>query len=310
MNERIIDKVKGALWGSVIGDALGVPHEFKMREELEESPVIAMEEFGSHNQPKGTWSDDSSLTLCTLISLAENKLDFTKMMGLFVDWLENGFCTPHGQVFDIGDSTMEAILTFRRGEAATLCGGDQVWQNGNGSLMRILPLSIFIKDFSNEEIISLSSECSSMTHRHIRSQISCGFFSFLVKNLLQKLSFVDAYEKAIKSIEKCIPKEEVKEFSRILDKSILKGERVSSTGYVIHSLEASLYCIYSTNNFKGAVLKAVNLGFDTDTTASITGGLAGIIYGYDEIPQEWRNVIAQREFIEGTIDKFIVSLED
>ena len=126
------ETIKGALWGSIVGDALGVPHEFKMREELEESPVVSMEAYGTHNQPKGTWSDDTSLTLCTLVSLTKNRLDLVKLMDVFVDWLENAYCTPHGELFDIGDSTMEAILNFRRGVEATLCGGNQVWQNGNG----------------------------------------------------------------------------------------------------------------------------------------------------------------------------------
>ncbi|MCM8542627.1 MAG: ADP-ribosylglycohydrolase family protein [Lentisphaeraceae bacterium] len=308
MNKMEIQKIKGALWGSIVGDALGVPHEFKMREELEESPVVSMEEYGTHNQPKGTWSDDSSLILCSLISLSKNGLDFTKLMELFVDWLENSFCTPHGEVFDIGDSTMEAILTFRRGGEALFCGGDQVWQNGNGSLMRMLPVSIFLKDFSSEHVIEKSLECSSLTHRHSRSQVSCGFYSILVKYLLKGLAFEKAYDRTLGIIKSHIPVNEMKEFSRVLDKSILNGERISSTGYVIHSLEASLYCISSTKSFKGAVLKAVNLGFDTDTTAAITGSLAGIIYGYAEIPEDWLRVIVRREFIENTIDQFILSL--
>ena len=119
MNDK--DRMRGGLWGSITGDALGVPHEFKMREELEESPVVGMEGYGTHNQLPGTWSDDSSLTLCSMISLTESGLDFVEMMKLFLKWLEEGYCTPHGKVFDIGDATMEAILPFKRGEVPEFC---------------------------------------------------------------------------------------------------------------------------------------------------------------------------------------------
>ena len=178
---KLSSRIKGALWGSIVGDALGVPHEFKMREELEESPVTCMEEYGTHNQPKCTWSDDSSLSLCTLVSLTEKGLDFDHQMSLFLIWIEKGYMTPHGEVFDIGNSTMESILNFKRGAPPVECGGNQTWQNGNGSLMRILPLSIYLKDLPEKEIIKLSYDSSSLTHGHKRSQISCAFYSLLVK---------------------------------------------------------------------------------------------------------------------------------
>ena len=174
-----------------------------------------------------------------------------------------------------------------------------------GALMRMLPFSIFIKDLSNEEIISLSSQCSSLTHRHIRSQIVCSLYSILVKNLLQGKSFEKAYSNTLEVIRPYIQEAEVKEFSRILDMSIVQGERISSTGYVIHSLESSIYCLATTDSFKSAVLKAVNLGFDTDTTVAVTGGLAGIIYGYEGIPKEWLQVIVKNELIESKIEEFI-----
>lgn len=305
--DKQASKIKGSLWGSVIGDALGVPHEFKMREEFEANPVNKMEGFGTHDQPPGTWSDDTSLSLCTMISLSQKGLDFNDQMSLFLKWLEEGFCTPHGKVFDIGDSTMESILNYKRGVNLFECGGRQVWQNGNGSLMRILPLSINLKNQRDEVIIEETSKSSSLTHGHNRSQLTCSFYSLFLKRLLNCMDFSTAYLETINVIG---PKMEAEkeEFSRILDQSILKGERISSTGYVIHSLEASLYCVNSTNSFKDAVLKAVNLGFDTDTTAAITGGIAGAIYGYESIPSEWINVIVRKDFIEEVINGFIQSL--
>lgn len=307
MSEFTQVRIKGSLWGSVIGDALGVPHEFKMRDEFEANPIDGMEGFGTYNQPPGTWSDDTSLSLCTMISLTQKGLDYNNQMSLFLKWLEEGFCSPHGEVFDIGDSTIESILNFKRGVNLFDCGGRQVWQNGNGSLMRILPLSINLKNQTDEFIIEETSKSSSMTHGHHRSQLACAFYSLFLKRLLSGLDFSAAYQETIKVIG---PKmdEEKEEFSRILDQSILKGERISSTGYVIHSLEASLYCVYSTDSFKDAVLKAVNLGFDTDTTAAITGGIAGAIYGYESIPGEWKNVIVRKDFIEEVITGFIQSL--
>lgn len=140
MSQR--DRILGALWGAIVGDALGVPVEFQHRGTLQAAPVLGMRGFGSHNQPPGTWSDDSSMTLCTIESLLETGFDTDDMGRRFVDWYNAERWTPWGKVFDIGMTTRSALLAVARGTKAELAGGITESSNGNGSLMRILPVAL------------------------------------------------------------------------------------------------------------------------------------------------------------------------
>lgn len=143
--KRSSNITKGEVWvngvfGAVVGDALGVPVEFKASETLAADPVVGMREFGSHNQPKGTWSDDSSMMLATLDSIRiKGKIDYKDIMDRFKAWAMDGAYTPFDKVFDIGIATSNAISRYVNGEEALKCGGTAEKDNGNGSLMRILP---------------------------------------------------------------------------------------------------------------------------------------------------------------------------
>ncbi len=299
-------RIKGGLFGLVVGDALGVPVEFVARHRLKEKPVTDMLGHGTHNQPAGTWSDDSSMALITLESLLDG-YSLEKMMLGFNRWLSMAYMTPHDVVFDVGNTTRHAIYDYRPGKAPLECGLNDPYSNGNGSLMRILPLSIYLAEQTPNNIILRSGEVSSLTHAHIRSRLCCGYYSLLISQLLNGQSWNEAIQFANQTISKWIPPEEEGHFKRVLTTEILhaKEKDIKSTGYVIDTLEAALWCCHTTDSWSQAVLKAVNLGGDTDTIGAVTGGLAGIIYGYDNIPQRWIYKLARLEMISSLIEKFI-----
>lgn len=306
--------VKAALFGVAVGDALGVPVEFRSRKSLLQSPVTDMIGYGTHDQPPGTWSDDSSLTFCLADSLCEG-FDLATIAQKFVEWRDNGLWTPHGDVFDIGITTNAAINHLRTGTRPDLAGGFDEKENGNGSLMRILPLLFYIYDKPIEERYHLTKIVSSVTHGHVRSVISCFYYLEYARLLLHGTDKSEAYQSVKTAVKDFLHlqrmnQEEINKFSRLLEENIwrLEEDLVSSSGYVLHSLEASMWCLLTTDNYKDAVLKAVNLGSDTDTTGAITGGLAGIAYGFDAIPKEWMELLARKNDIEHLANRFSTSL--
>ncbi|KIC61831.1 ADP-ribosylglycohydrolase family protein [Chryseobacterium taiwanense] len=305
--------VKAGIFGVCIGDALGVPVEFKSRETLKSFPVVTMQEFGSWNQPKGTWSDDSSLTLCIAEELTKG-YDLEKIGQSFVKWVKYGHWTAHGKLFDIGGTTRHSIARLIKGESARFSGNIFEEDNGNGSLMRTLPLAFYLKDEENiEKLYQIVKEVSSITHGHFRSVFACFIYVIFAIELIKGKNKREAYYYTQKlalefaEIQGFNPKE-IQLFDRILknDISDYHEDTISSDGYVLHSLEASLWCFLNSESYSEAVLKAVNLGEDTDTTGAITGGIAGIYYGFENIPEEWVDVLVRKEDIENVC----IKLED
>lgn len=303
------NKIHSALFGVAVGDALGVPVEFKSRDYLKNNPVTKMQEFGSHHQPLGTWSDDSSLTFCLAESLC-NVYDLEDIASNFLLWYNSEIWTPHGRVFDIGIATREAIYRISKGHKSEFCGGFDEEDNGNGSLMRILPLLFYLKDFSITKRFYIVKEVSSITHAHFRSFFACFIYLEYALLILKGKSKYEAYSDMKEIIEEFVFDEhfnqkELQLFDRILKGNIneLEEDKIHSSGYVLHSLEASFWCLLNSNTYKETVLKAVNLGGDTDTTAAIAGGLAGLLYGYESIPEEWINVLARKNDITKLCDK-------
>ena len=293
---------KSILLGTSIGDALGVPVEFLSREELDRNPVNDMQGYGTHNQPAGTWSDDTSMSLCLADSLCDG-YNLQDIADKFVQWMDNGLWTPYGFVFDIGIATSCAICNIKKGISPVMTGMNGEYDNGNGSLMRILPLLIHIHSLLQKERIQKIEEVSSITHSHSRSILGCIIFMEFARNLLSH-SIEDSFMLMQKDVCSLIEqvtslKNESVHFNRILlssfkDYKSIHRKEIYSSGYVVHTLEASLWCIANSLNFKDAVLSAVNLGNDADTTGAVTGGLAALVYGYESIPQEWLNRLARK----------------
>lgn len=306
--ENFLEKVKAVVFGHAIGDALGVPVEFTSREEMDNSPVNDMEEGGTYEMPKGTWSDDTSMSLATLDSLANNIIDYDDIMANFCDWINKAKYTPAGVVFDIGRGTMKALMTYMRGEAEAVdCGQKSELRNGNGSLMRIHPISLYLfnKDMNIEDKIKIIHDISSMTHGHERAKIACGIYSFVIWELLKKPEKESILIGLTKAREFYSNYEELNHYNRLFDKTfiITKREDIKSSGYVVDTLEASIWCLLTTSSYKDCVLKAVNLGGDTDTVVAIAGGLAGALYGYEQISKEWKDTLIKADYIESLCEK-------
>lgn len=297
--------VKNALLGLVVGDALGVPVEFKSREELKENPVADMFGYGTHNQPPGTWSDDSSLALCLAEELTKG-FNLNTIADSFVRWLYEGYWTAHGKVFDVGNSTGSALKHLKDGVSPEESGMKEENTNGNGSLMRILPLLFYVRQNKDkQERYEITRKVSAITHAHVRSTLSCFYYLEMGRFILEGYDPMESYQKANKVFlqladELEIPAGELIHFERLTNGDIhqLREDEIFSETYVIYTLEASVWCLLTTDNYSDAVLKAVNLGYDTDTTAAVTGGLAGMIYTAKDIPGKWLEQIARPGDIE------------
>lgn len=295
------DLARDILLGVAVGDALGVPVEFKSRNSIALQPVTDMIGYGTYNLPPGTWSDDSSLTFCLAEAMTIPGWSLQTIANNFIAWLTNNYWTPRGHVFDVGIATREAIYNLQRGCRPELAGGLDESQNGNGSLMRILPLLLYIRNKPILERYQWTKDVSSITHAHIRSVIACFYYLEFARELINNKNAFEVYQQLQQAIpeflnELQINSFEIKLFSRLLAENIFDKpvEEIRSSGYVLHSLEASIWCLLTTNSYSEAVLKAVNLGEDTDSTAAITGGLAGILYGTKNISQNWIDNLARK----------------
>lgn len=301
------DRILGGLWGSLVGDALGVPVEFKDRATVQLDPVKDMREFGTHKQPRGTWSDDSSMLLCTADSLVNHEFSLADMGDRFVRWMNEEIWTAHGDVFDMGGTTCTALMRIAKGIPADEAGGRHEDSNGNGSLMRIMPA---VLRFAAEPLESYSSrleKVSAITHGHARSRMACVFYGLMVRQLLLGVPPQAALDSARAEFAGCYERSpEFSRFNHILedDLALLPEGEVVSTGYVLHTLHASLWCLLTTENYCDCVLKAVNLGGDTDTTGCVAGGLAGVAYGMKSIPADWMHVLARKGDVDCLFHEF------
>lgn len=301
--QTFFQRVEGSLLGFAVGDALGVPAEFMSRSELRLDPVEEMRAGGAHKQPAGTWSDDTSMTLCVMDSLMEKGIDYADQMHRFSDWLWNASNTAHGEVFDVGGTTKSAIFKFVKGTPPLQCGETADYTCGNGSLMRILPIALYIvgqygtcdMDDRAAEIIHHASKC---THAHIRCKMACGIYCEVVFQLCADGYLSNAVTHAIHSALSYY--ERKPEFAEVYHEfEILKNieskneSQIGSSGYVLDTLQAALWCLLNTSSYAECVLKAVNLGEDTDTTAAVAGGLAGLWYGAQAIPKDWAEATAK-----------------
>ena len=306
------------IMGVVIGDALGCPVQFESRKEVAKHPVTGMRGYGTFNLPEGSWTDDSSLTLALLESIRRlGRIDLDDIMENFMKWLYDGEFTPYGYSYDVGRGTMQAIDRYRRNRKAKKCGGDDERNNGNGSLMRILPVCIYCSKmlrrgaFSERDAIQMIHAVGGLTHAHIRSNIACGLYFFMVDEVLNTEGTLcdrlqEGLTRGFAFYESFLAdKDNLRYYDRLQDLEIfasLTADQIRSTGYVVDTLEAAVWSLVTTGSFDEALLKAVNLGDDTDTVGAIAGGLAGIYYGYERIPADWLTAIKRRDRIEGLCD--------
>src|SRR5690606_8842751 len=256
MKRNLKNKATDALLGFIVGDIYGVPYEFIPPERIKRP--IQLTSGGSHNQPLGSWSDDTSLVLATIDSINEqngiNPLDIKKK---FCQWLNNAKYTSDNVVFDIGNTTLQALRDNRP--------GTDINSNGNGSLMRMLPIALYTYRMDSFLLHSVIMKLSSITHDHTISISTCFEYVDYFHLLMSGLGKWDALIR----LDSCL-------FQKI---NQLKESDLDTQGFVKTTLEAALWCFLDTNNYKDSIIKAISLGYDTDTVAAITGSLSGFYYG-------------------------------
>lgn len=297
------DKIKAVMLGHAVADALGVPVEFCERKELDEYPVTNMRGWGSHPVPAGCWSDDTSMSLAALDSLRKGRVDFEDIFKNFDKWIEKGEYTATGTAFDVGRTCMKAIRNHTVSKLPALkCGETSERSNGNGSLMRIHPfvLYAYFKKVPPSEIIGLVRTASSLTHAHERSVLACAIYSTALLHLLNEPSKASVKRGLVVACAAFAESSEISSYERLFDREFDKLARseIKSSGYVVDTLEAALWCLLTTDSYRDCVLKAINLGEDTDTVAAVAGGLAGALYGIDSLPCEWLDALIKRGYIE------------
>jgi ADP-ribosyl-[dinitrogen reductase] hydrolase len=306
--------VHAALFGLAIGDALGVPVEFKKREELEDRQVKDYEGYQTHNQPPGTFSDDSSLTFCLAESLCHG-YDLNDMGQRFVKWFFEGYWTAGGEVFGVGKSTEDSITRLRDGVSPLQSGNYADDCYGNGSLMRILPLLFYIRGMDIEERYRIIREVAVITHGSVRTIIACFYYLEFALELLNGENKLQAYLKTMHRVKafvkgKNFPSGDVALFYSLLNSVIpvRSSKTISSIHHAHITIQAAVFCLMSTDSYEQVVLMAVNLGDDTDTTASVTGALAGIYYGFESIPEKWINGIRRSDDIYDLCDRLAAAM--
>jgi ADP-ribosylglycohydrolase len=313
------EQIYSSVLGFIIGDVLGVPFEFEEREIRKENPVTTMVSGGTREQPIGTWSDDTSMVLCTIDSLSRG-YNISDLGLQFYNWLYKRKFTPHGKVFDCGNQTRTSLKEIYKSvlndqPITPLPPSSDENSNGNGSLMRILPLGFYLQNHSIEERWEIINEVSSLTHSHIRSIIGCFIYTELVIDLIGGLDKWDSYQRMKERVNGFL-RDKVSSTERDVYRNILSFDitqleesSIRSTPYVVYTLESVLWCFLRGSNYRESVLMGVNLGGDTDTIGSLVGGLSGIVSGMSEIPEEWLDSIVKRDEIIDRINKFVESLK-
>ena len=275
------DRIAGAFVGLAIGDALGAPVEFADRGTFE--PVTSYRSGGRFNLPAGAWTDDTAMALCLARSLIEKKtLDNEDLLNRFCDWAENGTNTSTGIAVGIGQNTLRVLGDFRRnGYLEALPFGAK--KDGNGSLMRLAPVSCFAKD-NVEVALALAGLQSKATHASLHAEQCCQILAELLCHLFNGKPLMWAVEQANNR-----PRNN--EIRVMMRRNIVEESEddIQSGGYVINTLHAALWSTLTTDSFKSAVLRACNLGDDADTTGAVTGQIAGAICGYSNVPEDLKD---------------------
>lgn len=297
------ERIAGGLYGLLIGDALGVPYEFKPPQNL---PPLEQIEF---EPPEGfartyeglrigTWSDDGAQALCLLASLLEIGEFDPEDFGLrLVRWAEEGYMAVDNHVFDIGITTSAAVRNLRRGVFAEAAGLTDEHSNGNGSLMRVLPLALWHRG-SDEDLMDDAMTQSRVTHGHVRSQLCCALYSLWARRILQES--VAPWDEAVQGLRDYLGEDSPGR--KELESHIFLSEAdARGTGYVVDCLRSARWAI-EQGPYEIAVKKAVALGNDTDTTACVAGGIAGLRDGLDAIPQRWREALRGQEVVQPLLD--------
>jgi len=307
----------GGLIGLLVGDALGVPFEFKMPNQLPPRELIEMTPPDRYRRSHagvlvGTWSDDGAQALCLLASLLERgRFSLTDFSDRLVKWLDHGYLAVDGDVFDIGTQTAAALNRLRDGVPPRESGGASVMDNGNGSLMRVLPLALW-HEGPDEALVRDAHLQSEPTHSHPRSLVSSAFHCLTARGCLQKQ--VDPWSWADQRLEEIyrLWPEQGERAGLLAELDMLrrfpKTDQPRGTGYVLDTIWSARKAL-EEDSFEDVARTAILFGHDTDTTAAVASGLAGIRFGVGGIPDRWLRQLRGFDLVEPLVATFAVNTE-
>jgi ADP-ribosylglycohydrolase len=294
------DRDRAAVYGHLVGDAIGVPYEFSVPDPYR---VVDLRGYASHNQPPGTWSDDGALMLALLDSLANAGFDPEDQARRALAWADTGAYTPDGDGrFDIGGATSSALARVRRGVPAIDAGGTDERDQGNGSLMRILPLALADRATDDRERVEHAHLASRVTHGHPNCQVACALYVLVARELNLGAAPEAALTKAVERLRTVYAEEPA--FASVLEQLLAHRSKVKKPGggWVFDSFWSAWDAFAEGSSYRDTIERAIRLGRDTDTTAAIAGGLAGLRWGLDEreggIPREWLSALRGRDIVE------------
>lgn len=289
---NMLDKYYGCLLGLAIGDALGAPIEFSTPGTF--TSITDYIDGGYYGLKKGQWTDDTSVALCLGESLIKCQgFNAKDQMDTYCLWYTQGHLSSTGTCFDIGNTMRKALCDYQQNKNP-FAGSTNAFTAGNGSLMRIAPVPMFFKEPTT--IVHMAALSSKTTHAASEAVDACRYYAYLIK-----LALDGATKDQILAPLSSLPDREpitskIIKIAAGAYKTKMPPD-IQGTGYVIQSLEAALWSFYRTTSFKEAVLTAVNLGDDADTTGAICGQLAGAYYGYAAIPEHWIKDLCKNSFI-------------
>ncbi|NHZ33636.1 ADP-ribosylglycohydrolase family protein [Massilia rubra] len=306
------DRLAGGLVGLLVGDALGVPFEFRQARDIPPAGLIDFvppPQFDrAHTSvPPGTWSDDGAHALCLLASLLEcGRLDLEDLGARLLAWYEHGYMAVDGMVFDVGLTCGAAIRAIRAGTPAPQAGPAGQYDNGNGSLMRALPLALWHRG-SDQSLVHDAHQQSLPTHGHLRSQVCCALYCLWARRVLAASS--DPWGEAVASLRALYAS--MPDALEELEWSLRPDDAPegNGSGYVVDSLR-SARMVQDAGTYDEVVRAAIALGNDTDTTACIAGGIAGMRFGIQGIPERWRHQLRGSELYQPLLDKLLAATVD
>ena len=303
----ISERIEGGLLGLLIGDALGVPYEFHEPQDLpslDEIEFIPPPDFRRAHAgvPPGTWSDDGAQALALLASLLDqNRLDLPDFGQRLIAWYQAGALAVGGVVFDVGIQTRQAIQAMVTGVSPAKAGSTDEYANGNGSLMRVLPLALWHQG-SDRDLVEQAHQQSLPTHGHPRAQVCCALYCLWARRLLQAAD--QPWPEAVATL-RTIYDHASPEYQE-LDAHIRPGNPPAGqgTGYVVDCLHSARWALQA-GGYEQVVKAAIALGHDTDTTACVAGGLAGIRDGVQAIPPRWREHLRGQELVQPLLQQLL-----
>lgn len=309
MNESILDRKRGCLVGLAVGDALGAAVEFKPPGSF--VPVTDYRDGGPHRLAPGEWTDDTSMALALADSMGQAGWNLNDQATRYLSWMKTGKYSVNGTCFDVGIATRSALVRFEASHDAQSSGDPSPRASGNGSIMRLAPVPIhYAKYFPDriDELAEHAEQSSITTHASAMCLSACRYMALVLAGLMHGLErevVLDAKWEALEKLKALTPL--APEIAEVADGSFKRKvpPEIVGSGFVVKSLEASLWAFHQADNFHDAVLAAVNLGDDSDTTGAICGQFAGACWGESAIPEAWRSGLARRDMIEKALASII-----